>query len=368
MPLHENSSLRTWSEIEKLLPPHVDYNRRGILIGNGASTAIWHKFRYSTLFSIACDPSRESHLEGYDQRVFDQLGTVNFEAVLSAIVMAGKVWKVFNKPQEDIGDLRKSYSRIKHCLISAVKSVHAPYDQFDDERKKTVSEALKEFGYVYSTNYDLMLYWAMMDNPRAFKDFFWVSDDKDERNWFDLGDTDEWDDKTTKVFYLHGGLHLRKEPRGTFKIIGGEAGNLLNQFDVQGEAIPLFISEGTHKDKHSAIVRNEYLSFAYEKFSKHRGSLVVFGHALSEQYDQHLVEAMKKWRRYDQKRHRGNTIRRVIAFSMVPWEDETQIIAQKVRLRRELADHYELYFFDSTTHPLGADSLRVAEKIQTGVC
>ena len=33
---------------------------------------------YSTLFSIACDPTRNPHLEGYDQKVFDQLGTVNF--------------------------------------------------------------------------------------------------------------------------------------------------------------------------------------------------------------------------------------------------------------------------------------------------
>src|SRR5438105_2939145 len=102
MALREDSHLQSWSEIEALLPPRQDYNRRGILIGNGASTAIWDKFRYSTLLSIACDPSRTPHLEGYDQKVFDQLGTVNFEAVLSAIAMAGKVWKVFNKPSDDI--------------------------------------------------------------------------------------------------------------------------------------------------------------------------------------------------------------------------------------------------------------------------
>ena len=361
MALREDSSLKSWPEIEDLLPPHQDYNRRGILIGNGASRAIWDRFQYSTLFSIACDPTRSPHLEGYDQKVFDQLGTVNFEAVLSAIVMAGKVWKVFQKPDSDIKDLRESYSRIKDCLISAVKSVHAPYDRFDGGRKRAVADAIRKFGYVYSTNYDLLTYWSMMDRPEEFKDFFWDRDEENGRNWFDLGDTDEWDDNKTKVFYLHGGLHLRKELQGTFKIIGGEAGSLLSQFDIRGEAIPLFISEGTSQDKLSAIVRNGYLSFAYEKFAKHRGSLVVFGHAMSEQYDKHLIEAMKKWRRYDQKRHRGSAIRRLVAFSMLPDVDDADIIAEKVRLRRELGDYYELYFFDSTTHPLGDESMRVVE-------
>ena len=274
---------------------------------------------------MACDPSRVPHLEAYDLRIFDQLNTVNFEAVISAIVMAGKVWKAFNKPTSDIDDLRASYARIKDCLIAAVKSVHAPYERFDDERKRVVANAIQKFGYVYSTNYDLMLYWSMMNQPGEFKDFFWDKDEESGRNWFDPGDTEEWDDNTTKVFYLHGGLHLRKDRQGTFKLIGGEVGNLLGRFDVRGESIPLFISEGTSQDKLSAIVRNDYLSFSYEKFAKHRGSLVVFGHSLHEQYDQHLLEAMKKWRRYDQKRLRGNAIRRVIAFSMVPGTDEATI-------------------------------------------
>src|SRR4051812_24180395 len=98
MPIREDSSLMSWPEVEGLLPPHGESNRHGILIGNGASTAIWSKFRYPTLFDIACDPSRSPHLEGYDQKVFEQLNTVNFEAVLSAIATAGKVWKAFNKP------------------------------------------------------------------------------------------------------------------------------------------------------------------------------------------------------------------------------------------------------------------------------
>jgi quercetin dioxygenase-like cupin family protein len=55
-------------------------------------------------------------------------------------------------------------------------------------------------------------------------------------------------------------------------------------------------------DALSAIIRNDYLSFAYERFSKHRGALVVFGHSLNPEFDQHLIDAMRRWKRYDQRR------------------------------------------------------------------
>jgi len=206
------------------------------------------------------------------------------------------------------------------------------------------------------------IYWSIMDQPGEFKDFFWNVDRENDRVWFDLGDTDEWRDNVTKVLYLHGSLHLCKHPEGTFKRMSSESGNILEQFDVQGEAIPLFISEGRHRDKLAAIIRNDYLSFSYEKFSKHRGSLVVFGHSLTEQFDQHLIDAMRKWRRYDQKRLRGRTIRRVIAVSMVPWKDGYDIVLEKTRLRRELGEYYELHFFNSETHPLGNPLLSLHEE------
>jgi len=77
---------------------------------------------------------------------------------------------------------------------------------------------------------------------------------------------------------------------GTAKKLSGEDGNLLDLFDVQEDAIPLFVSEGRSRDKLSAITRNDYLSFAYQRFSKHRGSLVIFGHSLTPEFDQHLIE------------------------------------------------------------------------------
>ena len=172
------------------------------------------------------------------------------------------------------------------------------------------------------------------------------------RNFFDVSDTDLWDDKpTTKVLLLHGALHLYKSQDGrTFKKLSGEDGNLLDLFDVQGDAIPLFISEGTSRDKLSAIIRNDYLSFAYERFSKHRGSLVVFGHSLSPEFDQHLDRRfMRKWKRYDQKRASFQRIpsRRVVAVSLRPTNDPHAVIETKSRLTRGM---WQITRSGSSTH------------------
>ena len=198
----------------------------------------------------------------------------------------------------------------------------------------------------------------MMGDSRQFKDFFWTV--RDNKSIFDLGDTDLWEGRVTKVLYLHGGLHLfRHNADGTtFKKIAQQHQDLLSLFDEWDDAIPLFISEGTWKDKQSAINRNQYLSFAYERFSKHRGSLVVFGHSLSPDFDQHLLNAINKWRRYDQRRMAGGHVHRLVSISVYPGMGSAEIIALKNRLIAALPQ-CEVLFFDSTTCPLGLPEIQI---------
>lgn len=351
--------LEDWQDTEKSLPE----KDRGLLIGNGTSIALWPHFRYASLYEMAKDASKSDHLTTREVGIFDALETQNFESVLSAMITAGKVWKLFEKPSADIDDLRASYSRVRKSLIRAVKEVHVPFEKVTEELKTHLREVFGGYSYVYSTNYDLLLYWAMMNDSGRFKDFVWGKDADSRRNLFNVSDTDLWDESkpTTKVLFLHGALHLYKSKEGrTFKKLSGEDGNLLDLFDVQGDAIPLFISEGTSRDKRSAITRNDYLSFAYERFSKHRGSLVVFGHSLTPEFDQHLLDAMRKWRRYDQQRMQFQAVpaRRIVAISVRPGDDPHAIIDTKSRLTKALSD-YEVRFFDSRTHPLGKDGLQI---------
>lgn len=348
--------LETWDAVERNFPE----KNRGLLIGNGASMALWGGFGYESLYKMACDETRRVHLQECDKKVFDHLNTKNFESVLSALIIAGKVWCFFDKPRIDVEDLRQSYGRIRASLIQAVHDVHIPYAAIDASLKANLREIFAQYDYVYSTNYDLLLYWSMMDEPKRFKDFFWTKDPDETASWFDIADTSLWNQKCTKILFLHGALHLYRDQNGsTFKKLAGEQGALLSQFYVRGDAIPLFISEGTWKDKLSAINRNHYLSFAYERFAKHRGSLVIFGNSLSEEYDKHIIDAINKWRRYDQMRMAGGSIRRVIALSVYPGDGTAHdIVAFKTRIAKALPN-YELKFFDSTTHPLGKPELQV---------
>lgn len=353
MAIAVSAALEDWPSVERDLPA----DNRGLLVGNGASMAIWPRFGYTSLYDIACDPLRPVHLDTPDKLIFDKMETRNFEAVLSGLITAGNIWKAFDKPNNDIDDLRDSYRRIRNSLVSAVRDVHVPYDKITATMKTDLRNIFARYEYLYSTNYDLLVYWCMMDDATRFKDFFWTRNPDENLVRFDVADTDLWNQACTKVLFLHGALHLYRDTIGTFKKVGGEQGTLLQQFDF-GEALPLFISEGTYKDKQSAIARNNYLSFAYSRFSKHRGSLVVFGHSLTEAYDKHITDAINKWRRYDQKRFAGRTIRRVIAISMLPTMDPHIIIQEKTRLHRELGN-YELRFFNSQTHPLGTGAFAV---------
>jgi len=122
---------------------------------------------------------------------------------------------------------------------------------------------------------------------------------------------------------------------------------LSDLFDLDHpEQFPLFISEGSSEWKLSRIKRNDYLRFSYEKLCKSTGNLVVIGHSLHKDYDQHIIDAINQ-----------SPLER-IAISVWPHQDQASILSFKSRLHQELADK-DLYFFSSETHPMGSPDLRV---------
>ncbi len=359
-----DDSLEQWTSIESSIP----MDNRGLLIGNGCSRALWPPFEYESLLAMASDPTKPEHLSLREQKIFQDMGSSNFEAVLSALIVAGKMWKHFEKPDKDVQDLRDAYSVVRKSLIRAVKEVHVPFDNVNDSVKQRLRDHLRPYEYVYSTNYDLLLYWAMMTEPKQFKDFIWNRFPDTSDVQFDSTNTDLWQERNgplTKVLFLHGALHFYKGTDGrTFKRVSttedaNPGRDLLEQFDFRDTAVPLFVSEGTSKDKRAAICRNDYLSFAYERFAKHRGSLIVFGHSLTPDFDQHLIDAMVRWERYDQCRrhdpHRKSSQKipdkRVIAVSVLPTTVGSDVISLKARLAKALPK-YEIRYYDATTHPL----------------
>jgi hypothetical protein len=119
--------------------------------------------------------------------------------------------------------------------VQAVKSVHVPWASIPEGNLRTFKQALLPYHFVYSTNYDLILYWLiMLDGPSGFTDYFFAPR-------FDLGNTEMWG-RATKVLFLHGGLHLYRELSGeTIKRKAEPWQNLLDLFGTPLEppAVPL---------------------------------------------------------------------------------------------------------------------------------
>jgi hypothetical protein len=71
-----------------------DQGWSGILVGNGASRAVWDKFGYSSLIQKAQSNEIAHPLTTNDMLVFTGLGTQNFERVLAAlsttVLLAGR--------------------------------------------------------------------------------------------------------------------------------------------------------------------------------------------------------------------------------------------------------------------------------------
>jgi hypothetical protein len=201
---------------------------------------------------------------------------------------------------------------------------------------------------VFSTNYDLIAYWAIMhkDEGAGFKDFFWGGDDGHS---FDPKDTGV-SANVTRVYYLHGGVHLRSKVDGGTRKHVSDLGALLTDFETSFESdeVPLLISEGTSQDKLDAILRSDYLSFAYGRLAEHTGGLVVFGQALADE-DDHLVNVLNDWR--------PPWREPVIAISVLRSDTPDEVRQRKLYYAHRLP-HADLLFFDPDTHPLGQPHVR----------
>jgi hypothetical protein len=312
---------------------------QGILVGNGASRAVWEDFKYDSLFSVAKSEDIADKLTHDDEQIFAKLGdTRNFEAVLGALLTTSAVCKVLSLPNTKVDE---RYISIQKALIAAVHKVHVPWSLLSNPSLISIGDALREYEFIFSTNYDLLLYWAIMaHNGVGFRDFFWSS-------LFDVANTEVWDKTATKVLYLHGALHLRySTDGGTYKEQAGEFTNLLDLFGKHVDSVPLCITEGTARQKLAAITRSDYLSFALQQFGQETGPLVIFGHSLGPT-DRHLADILS----------RG--AERTFAIGIYP-SDPKQVIREKAHFQKTLAGATLLYF-NSTTHPLGSTSLRVPQ-------
>lgn len=306
------------------------YRFESLLIGNGFSIGISDRFKYESLldqidlFDITIYPmARDLFRE-------DKVNTHNFEEILRVIYHASLV----NFYNQDA--IKQLYFNVQKSLIEAVNQSHVA---FSDVPIEAVANEFQKYRSIFTTNYDLIPYWSLMGalSFHGFCDYFWSSGCE-----FDLSDTDIWDSKTP-IYYLHGAVHLKTNPDGVvYKVTATEGRTIpdIISSKIMGNT-PLFISEGKSDIKLRRIRENCYLGFCYDKLLSNKKNMVVYGHGLVKDYDEHILSALKK------------ASMKKLAFSVFSdmGEEEKEAFASNIRAYFSNTDK-QLYFFESATHPL----------------
>ena len=263
-------------------------DNRHLLLGNGFSIACRPDvFKYDALFDRA-DFSNLARA----RKAFDALSTKNFESVIRALrnfsLLAGiytpKDLQAQAKAESDADSLRET-------LVTAVAGSHPnrPH-QISSEEYMRCRGFLRGYSSINTLNYDLLLYWALMQDELGDEDL--PCDDGFRKPADDpSADYVSWDPDNSKsqtVRYLHGALHLYDTGSEMKKYTWVDSQiPLIEQVRaaLKQEFYPVFVSEGTSDEKVDRIRHNDYLCKMYRSFTELKGDLVVFGHSLDASDD-----------------------------------------------------------------------------------
>jgi hypothetical protein len=344
-PARHDGSLPSWDDIKKLHPWNA------LFLGNGLSMNVWPEFGYRSLFEQAT-MGLTAGLSAKDRKLFAAHDTTNFEVVLAALDTSIKTLGALNYKTDF---LSKSYESVRRALGEAVRDVHPKLSDVPDNTRQTIQREMRRQRIVFTTSYDLILYWAMgfgEDEGRAYRglvDLFWGGG----RCEFDPADTEVW--RGTPVYFLHGGMHLRVQGSGITRKLTRDLWSVLDQFGMPDkndpQARPLLITEGSAADKLSAIDSNTYLAHAIRELRRCRRPLVIFGSSLSAQ-DSHLVDALNE------------QPDRPVAVSLRRDHGKTLRRKQQALIASQLATN-DVYFYDAATHPLGSEDLSAATDLES---
>ena len=136
-----------------------------LLIGNGFSIAYDKDiFSYNALSKFIEESDNE-----LTKQVFHVYNTQNFETIMEQLNNMMSVMKLLNAPDNLYKKVSDVSLDLKSKLIDAITAMH-PEHVFNIPEEKSqhcyqfLSEYVNNGGQIFSTDYDLLLYWVMMRN------------------------------------------------------------------------------------------------------------------------------------------------------------------------------------------------------------
>ncbi len=270
------------------------YSRRHLLLGNGFSIACRPNiFRYDKLFEQA----KFEDLSKSARNAFTTLGTTDFERVIKTLRDAATVASVYGVSAKQAERMREDASALKELLVQTIAKSHPerPSDINDDEYA-ACQKFLSHFNTTYSFNYDLLLYWTHMHHEDEKKirsdDGFRTSQDDIEADI--ESDYVVWEPSQSheqNMWFLHGALHVFDSGTEIQKYTWKRTGiRLIEQTRnaLSKDFFPLFVAEGTSREKLERIRHSDYLAKAYRSFQEIQYCLFVYGHSFAANDDHYL--------------------------------------------------------------------------------
>ncbi len=291
---------------EEAIADSEQFSKRHLLLGNGFSIACRADiFHYGSLFGQA-DFSAVPEVAS----VFDALGTQDFELAIRALENAAKILPAY-VPHGDaaIAKMLEHAAALKEILVQTIAGNHPNIPpEIADDRFWACRRFLSHFlsgakaGQIFTLNYDLLLYWALMHDDMPFDDAIQMETNDGFGNDEDDPDADYvvWQGETgahdARIHFLHGALHLFDSGAELKKYTWIRTNvPLVDQARaaIGADAYPLFVAEGTSAKKKAKIRHNAYLYQGFKQFVANikvgTHCMFIFGHSLAENDDHILV-------------------------------------------------------------------------------
>lgn len=269
--------------------------QKNIIIGNGFGISYDiafddDSFSWTTLLDL-CAIKEGSQLH-------DLLNECNFdfELVHQQLNNAIDVISRYSPANTLIHELESQVQYLREQLVIAVANSHPTSFNIDlttpegivvKEKVEACRTFLKQFGNVFSLNYDLLLYWVRcFENNYLGLDSFGKEDGK-------LVFTPE---NAASYLFPHGALFLFRDGIGATKSSSSQSNPILARVEenIINGIFPMCVSEGTGEQKQKAINNNSYLSFSYEKIKECQGTIFTFGCSFMDDKDSHIIKAILK--------------------------------------------------------------------------
>jgi hypothetical protein len=313
-----------------------------LLLGNGFSRACREDiFAYSALF----DRADFRQLSPLARRAFNLLGTTDFEVVMRALHSASKLVEIYAPENPGLASrLREDSAGLREVLVRAIADNHPAYPgEIPAERYAACRRFLAKFSNVYTLNYDLLLYWAIMQEelpPPLQADDGFRTPEEGEQEYV----TWESGRHTQNIYYLHGALHIFDAGVEVQKYTWRNTGiRLVEQIRaaLNSGLYPIFVAEGESTQKFEKIRHSDFLSKAYRSFQEISNCLFVYGHSMGPN-DDHITRLIGRGR-----------IRQLFVGIYGDEESEGNLmIKRKVGFLRDMRPPkrpLEVHFFDAST-------------------